>query len=232
VKISAYAFALTIVASFASGFWTDRISRPQIILNGPTTTVRYLEDDEGAIFGADTTPAPSPDVIQCHGDLGACLGRAMVQANAVRSMPYDTRDEAAAAALVWAYKHLPYYEVGGVIVKRNGKFYVGKPRTQFHGDSVEFSEDPDDYLGEIVASYHTHPCNSVTHAVSQFSNQDMGGVRTGQKDGYMADLCTGAVHLWTTKDVDPHDDDADTSGKIIGHFPVDGTVLDAHVNDP
>lgn len=142
---------------------------------------------------------------------------------------FDSLEEAAVYALSISYRLSHYYEVGGVLVKIGDKYAIGAPHTDWSGDSLEFGEDhdPDLYTGVIVGDYHTHPCNSHTHVVSQFSPQDLLGYRMFHVQGFMGDLCTGDVHTFVPGvDKRPDEYDGTSPGRIVGKFKVDGQVLD------
>jgi hypothetical protein len=153
----------------------------------------------------------------------------LVPPEALQPTTFETMNEAAVKAMEYSYHVSHYYEVGGVITKLpNGKFAMGAPITDFSGDSIaEIDFDPLDYHGEIVASYHTHPCNSHTHVPSMFSPEDMHSDRSHHTVGYVANLCTGDVmrHDPSTDHPNPHNGWA---GTVIGKIPVDGAVLDEH----
>jgi hypothetical protein len=160
----------------------------------------------------------------------------VVQTNApVAQSPttFATMNEAAIFALQNAYLNSHYYEVGGVITRVGDKFAVGAPRTDWSGDSVEIDDDPADYHGIIVASYHTHPCNSTSHVPAVFSPTDLRSDRSLGHPGYMANLCTGIVTMYDPlADVVP----AATriigwSGHVVGQFHVDGVALDADAQE-
>jgi len=159
------------------------------------------------------------------------------QATAVLTAPvheptsFETMNEAAVYALKLAYSLSHYYEIGGVITMLDGKYLIGYPTTDFSGVSVDLNAvlDPGHYKGVIVANYHTHPCNSNTREPAVFSPEDLHEDRAFRYPGYMADFCTGDVHLYQPG-VDKLPADAGREGwlgTVIGHFPVDGLVLDS-----
>lgn len=171
---------------------------------------------------------PGGNLVQCQDVVGVTQ-----QGPAAFGKPapatFDTRDKAAMIALQIAYSISPYYEHGGVLIQRpDGKFVIGVPDTEYAGDHVETDVDPADYTdtGTIVAIYHTHPCLKNTHGVAYFSVMDLQTARINTHPSYMANLCTGEVHLYDpAKDAVPAHG-VKFSGQIIGKFPVAGDVLD------
>ena len=146
---------------------------------------------------------------------------------------FETMNEAATKALEIAYHYSHYYELGGVITKIDGRYAVGMPSTDWSGDSVELNMDPLKYKGEVVASYHSHPCNSTTHVPAVFSPADLHEDRSYRLPGYIADFCTGIVTVF-----DPATDKPPMSanvegwlGRQAGKFEVDGIVLDKDDGD-
>lgn len=144
---------------------------------------------------------------------------------------FESMNEAATKALAYSYHVSHYYEVGGVIVQVGDKFAIGKPCSDVSGDSLSCMDlDPARYTGSIVATYHTHPCNSNTHIPAVFSPTDTHSDRAYGKVGYVADLCTGKVSKYDPA-TDKLPDDGIFAGLQVGQFPVDGVVLDEHLGE-
>lgn len=153
---------------------------------------------------------------------------------------FDTATEAAVWAFSTIYTHISqFYEYGGVIVQKpDGKYVAAVPSTEYAGDHVEIDADPLLYSGTIVATYHTHPCLPSSHVPGEFSPDDLKGSREERLPAYMADLCTGNVHLFNPA-TDPSPDPMASrlsaalggklpeAGHIVGHFPVSGVSLEA-----
>lgn len=152
----------------------------------------------------------------------------------ISTSTFATLNEAAVRALENAYRISHYYEVGGILGKLGVKYVIGQPTSDVSGDSISvINMDPLSYKGVIVATYHTHPCNSNTHLPSVFSPNDTHSDRSYKVIGYMADLCTGKVTMYN-----PEVDiglDADSpegwKGHDVGQFAVDGVVLDEHLRE-
>lgn len=153
---------------------------------------------------------------------------------------FDTATEAATWAFSTIYTRLgaaSYYEYGGVIVRApDGKYVAALPTTEYAGDHVGIDTDPLSYpVGDtIVATYHTHPCLPVSHIPGNFSPNDLTVAREERYPAFMADLCTGNVHLFdpaVDKSPDPVSNvlagGAASSGRIVGHFPVSGVSIEA-----
>jgi hypothetical protein len=147
---------------------------------------------------------------------------------------FETLNEAAVKALENAYRISHYYEVGGVLTKLGGRYGMGRPGSDVSGDSLSvINMDPLSYHGEIMATYHTHPCNSNTHIPAVFSPTDTHSDRSYKVIGFIADLCTGKVSRYdpavdTSPDVTSEDGWA---GHEVGQFTVDGKVLDEHLRE-
>jgi hypothetical protein len=214
VTVRGWLLILLVAASLFSNAW--QYTHRNVVLNitfGGSSLNRH-----------ERPPAPNPPIhTQSKG----------VPIKLVPSEPslrlFNTMNEAALYALQDAYHDSHYYEVGGVITRVGDKFAVGAPRTDWSGDSVEIDDDPADYHGVIVASYHTHPCNPTSHVPALFSPNDLRSDRSLGHTGYMADLCTGIVTMY-----DPLTDVVPVvtrivgwSGHMVGQFHVDGVALDA-----
>jgi hypothetical protein len=146
---------------------------------------------------------------------------------------FNTPTEAAIFAFIYIAHTSEYYEYGGQIVQLpDGKYAVSRPVTNYEGDHVAFSADPDDYEGKIVASYHTHPCLPFSHIPDHFSTDDLVGSRAFNRPIYMLDFCTGNVHYWAPGDpveqgpVDTLIPIELAVGKIVGHVEVSGKPLE------
>jgi hypothetical protein len=110
------------------------------------------------------------------------------------------------------------------------------PDTDYSGDRVSYSADPDDYKGKLVASYHTHPCLPDSHVPGVFSGNDIQGFRVFNRPGFLLDLCTGDVHYWAPGDpVEPRFSgnglgdlrgELVAKGKIVAHIDVPGKSLE------
>lgn len=148
---------------------------------------------------------------------------------------FASADEAATHALQFVARISEAYELGGVILRKpDGKYTVGMPHTDYRGDAVEIDQDPDDYNGTIVATYHTHPCLPVSHIPTVFSPADLSEARAMNHPAYMADLCSGDVHRWSPGDgydAPPNGNPVAvlfapqlSHGAIIGHITV--TTID------
>jgi hypothetical protein len=186
-------------------------------------------------FGCPTAIFVAPD-----GNLKQCETEHSQPAGAKPSLAFNTANEAAVYATQLIYSVTRWYEYGGVIARRpDGKFVVSRPRTQYHGEDVSFSEDPEDYQYPIVATYHVHPCIK-TAIPSVFSPQDLAGSRSANRPAYVADFCTGAVHYWAPGDGYSTVDELFklgitpimlargvqlASGRIVGWFKVTGEVI-------
>lgn len=150
-------------------------------------------------------------------------------AGAVQPTEFSTMDLAAAAALQAAYDTSRYYEYGGVILlEAPGKYGVGAPDTEMAADHTSIDNDPADYVGKIVANYHTHPCLDG-YMPSVFSPPDLVMARTLGRPSYIADLCTGDVHKWQPGDAydnleSPFAPQLAT-GRIVGHIALESVYL-------
>lgn len=155
----------------------------------------------------------------------------LISHQAVQAPEFDTTEEAAVAALHASYVLTPFYEIGGVIVKKpNGKYEAELPHTEYVGDAVSLDQDPANYnpTYQIAATFHTHPCLKQTHIPAQFSPEDLSIARTGSHVAYIADFCTGKVHKYDPiKDVLPLEAKRKGfEGPVTGEFSVSGDTLD------
>lgn len=89
-----------------------------------------------------------------------------------------------------------YYECSTFIAKdSHGQFAVGPARTDYKGDGVRISANvPEDW--NIVATVHTHPC-IANHFPGLFSPDDMIGSITSRTIGFMVNMCTGNIQMFT-----------------------------------
>jgi hypothetical protein len=162
---------------------------------------------------------------------------AVTQADGPRE--FATINEAALFAFQYILKQpvSTYYEYGGQIVQMpDGKYALAMPDTDYSGDRVSYSADPDDYKGKLVASYHTHPCLPDSHVPGVFSGNDIQGFRVFNRPGFLLDLCTGDVHYWAPGDpVEPRFSGSSlgdlrgelvAKGKIVAHIDVSGKSLE------
>lgn len=185
-------------------------------------------DDRGcptAIF-----VAPRGELVQCE----LFIKKLKVPTKKDPPKFFPTADAAALYVVSKIYERSHYYEYGGVIGKGPEGYALSQPRTQHHGEDVEFSEDPESYNFPIVATYHVHPC--IRGAIpSVFSPQDLAGARTAKTPAYVLDECTGALHYWAPGDgylneeqliqLDAFENVQLSPGKIVGHIKVDGAVI-------
>ncbi|HEV2178377.1 MAG TPA: hypothetical protein VGU20_30885 [Stellaceae bacterium] len=165
---------------------------------------------------------------------------------------YSTPREAAVAALTAAAR-VPYYEFGNVVVRLvNGRYDFVTPHTLLAGNQSRINLDPDAYSGvQIVATYHTHPCIKG-YLSDHFSPPDLSTTRAVGKPAYIADLCTGDVHVFDPRidtvartvinfppDTPTEIQDLlrgqlqrqDSPGRIVGRIPVTGAVINVDATD-
>ena len=144
---------------------------------------------------------------------------------------YATLEEAAVHAMMRGSQCSHYYECGGAIAQRpDGKYVVGPISSDSEGDSTHISHTvPPGW--KLVADYHTHTCLKATHYVDFFSPQDVMGYLTDNIVGFMGDMCTGDVHEFVPGKDSPNDVRVAenlylTHGRVIGHFPVSGIIVE------
>jgi len=154
----------------------------------------------------------------------------------VEALPaFDTLQEAGVYGIVRSYLCSPYYECGGIIIRRlgDGKYVVGPVHTDYSGDSLEQDHHvPPGYV--LVADFHTHPCLPQSHSVSYFSPQDISGNLAEHTIGFMGDLCSGDVHEFDPLKDRPADEPVpgtpgiySTRGRVIGHVQITRVSLEA-----